>query len=341
MIAVTDSLGLNQAAPSASLLKGDDPASLGFETTSWMHLNRYVGEVEDLPAEYDGSAASVGALVKVRSVVDEFGSPKQLRKLIKDRPDVLTADPPPKTLYASVAWVIARLHRSASSIVATLQNFYSLGGSASHLRVALQHLGGDAENARKAIGPMVEALKRFKTAILDANAALAAGYAEDADTLRQVQEDMGRLTVKVDALQEEVARLGFFRAGKKHELDRELVPLHRQKDATSSRAEKLRLALSVIEPILNEGFWLESGVDDLVGFLDKLRQVLTRFGSAMTQVAADASDARLQDAAGLESILGKETAIGEWSAVGKAAERFLVHAVADFPAPEGAAGGQP
>jgi chaperonin cofactor prefoldin len=338
---MADFLGLNRAVPGSSLLDRDDPASLGFETTSWKHLNCYVAKVEDLPAGFDASTASAGALAKVRSVVDDFGSPKQLRKLIQSCPDTLTADQPPKTLYASAAWVVAHLRRSASSVVATLQEFSSSGGSVGDVKEALRHLGGDAENARKAIGPMVEALKRLKTAILDANAALAAAYADDTDTLQQVQEDVGRFTVKVDTLQKEVAQLGFFSAGKKQELDLELAALHRQKDEISNRSEKLRSALAIVEPIQNEGFWLESGMDDLVGFLDKLRQVLTTFGSAMTQIAADGSDAQLQDAARMDSILGTEAAIGQWSAIDKAAQRFLIQAMVDFPTPNDAARGQP
>lgn len=188
---------------------------------------------------------------------------------------------------------------------------------------------------------MVEALTRFKTAILDANAALAAAYTDDANTLRQAQEEVGRFTVKVDTLQKAVARLGFFSGGKKQELGQELATLQQQKDAISDRSEQLRAALAVVEPIQNEGFWLEPGVNDLVDFLCKLRQVLTTFGSAMTQVAADASDAQLQDTAGMEPVLGKEAAVCKWGAVNKAAERFLLHAIEDFPASNGNAGGRP
>jgi hypothetical protein len=54
---MTDFLGLNRAVPNASLLNRDDPLKLGFETTSWTHLKRYVGTVDSLPAEIDGGSA--------------------------------------------------------------------------------------------------------------------------------------------------------------------------------------------------------------------------------------------------------------------------------------------
>jgi hypothetical protein len=337
---VADFLGVNRAVPSKSLLNRDDPAMLGFDTTSWDHLNRYVAAVEQLPAEYGCPDAMAGALAKLRSVAEEFSSPKQLRALMEDRRELLTAGPPPKTLYASIAWLAAHLHQSASSIAEILQRSVGPSLSPGDARKALQELGSAAESARKTIGPLLDSLRHFKPAILDANAALAAAYTSEAETLQRVQEDTGRLTVKAETVQRDMARLGFFHAGRKSALDRELTALHQQQDATSSRSEKLRAALAAIEPIQNEGFWLGSGVDDLIGFLDSLRQVLTAFGSAVTQIATDASDAQLQDAGIMKTVLGKEAAISEWSAVAKAAEAFLGRMMPDVPAPNLPAGAQ-
>jgi hypothetical protein len=336
---MADFLGLNRAVPNASLLKRDDESSLGFETTSWQHLNRYVGAVESAPPEIDDSSAASGrALARVRTVAKDFGSPARLRQLVNDQPEALTADRPPGTLYASVAWVVAHLHRSASSIVSTLRDLPSEGKSSGDVKMALRQLGGDAENARKAIGPMVEALKRFKASIVEANAALAAAYKADADELQQFQEDEGRSDVKAAALQKESADLGLFSAGRKRAVAADLQALHQHQTETSNRAQALRAVLAAVEPILNEGFWLETGVDDMVDFLDKLRQVLTTFGSGMTQIAADGSDAQLQDLAGIGKALGGEAALERWSAIERAAGRFVGQAMVDVAAPVAAAG---
>jgi hypothetical protein len=322
--------GLNRAVPNASLLNRDDAASLGFETSSWQHLQRYVGAVESVPAAFDlGSTNSARTLAAVRAAVCGFGSTTRLRQLIKDRPDVLTADRPPESLYASAAWVVAHLHRSASSVVATLRNFPVLAKRAGDVQSALRQLGGDAEKARRAIGPMVEALRRFKAEIVEAHAKLAVAYKADGDALRRMQEDAGRFDVEVDSREKHIARRGVFGAGKKRELAADLEALRQQQTANSSRSQELQAALAAVEPILNEGFWLETGVDDLIGFLDKLRQVLTAFGSAMTQVAADSSDAELHDTASIAKMLGEQEAIGQWDAIDRAAQRFLAQATAD------------
>jgi hypothetical protein len=72
-----------------------------------------------------------------------------------------------------------------------------------------------------------------------------------------------------------------------------------------------------------------------------LRQVLTAFGSGLTQVAADGSDAQLQDAAGIGKVLGSEEAINQWSAIEKAAGSYLAQATVDAAPSKATVGGQP
>lgn len=112
---------------------------------------------------------------------------------------------------------------------------------------------------------MVEALKQFKSRILAANAALAQAYSKDAETLRPLQEDVGGLAAKMEGLQNDIARLGFFSSGKKHELEQEIAVLTRRREEVLNRAEDLRMELSEIEPIVNEGFWVEQPRDELMG----------------------------------------------------------------------------
>lgn len=332
MSATTAFLGLDRAMPSGSLLSRDDPSTLGFDTTSWKHLNRYVAKVEGLPPEFQGgSEGSAAALARLRPLAAAFGSPKQLRELIQEQPDALVGDRPPATLYASVAWMVQHLHQAASSVIATLQSFPASAVAAADVRAGLQRLGADAQTARAAIGPLVVALKSFKTDIVAANAALAEAYRADAVTLQQLQEQTGALRVRLAAVQARIDELGFFGAGRKRELERELEALTQQQQDISGRSERLRAALAAIEPIQDEGFWLEPGIDDLVGFLDGLRKVLTSFGSGVSQLVADAADAQLADPDCMRKLLGKEASIEQWTAIDQAASRFVAAALIDFP----------
>jgi predicted nucleic acid-binding Zn-ribbon protein len=315
--------GLNRAVPNAPLLHRSDPARLELDSMSWRHLNRYLVLVEDAPEPHDSGAASAPALAELRSVVNEFGSPKRLALMTDQRREVLATDQSPENLHLRILRVIAQLGRSADFVAATLNGFSAAAGAPDQAKQTLQQLGSAAAKARDAIGPLAEALKHFKPGLLGANAALAQAYSKDAEKLRSLQEEGGRLAAKLEGLQNEVARLGFFSSGKKHQLEREITALTGQREESQSRSEDLRRELAAVEPIVNEGFWVESALDDLVGGLDKLRNTLTAFGSAMTQLAADVSDAQLRDAAAIAAALGKDTAISQWRAVGEAAERFV------------------
>lgn len=332
MSATTAFLGLNRAVPSIGLLSRDDPATLGFDTTSWKHLNGYVAKLEALPAGFQGgSDASAAALDRLRALAAIFGSPKQLRRLIQEQPDALAADQPPATLYASVAWMVQHLHQSASSVVATLQAFPASVVAADDIRTGLRRLGADAQTARAAIGPLVVALQGFKADVIAANAALSQAYEAEAATLQQLQERSGALQVKIASEQARIEQLGFFSGGKKRELEQALQALTQEQEDTSARSETLRASLAAVEPIRDEGFWLQPGIDDLVNFLDGLRKVLTTFGSGVTQLAADAPDAQLAEPAGMQRLLGKDASIEQWTAIEAAAGHFLTRALIDFP----------
>lgn len=326
-----ESLGYNLALPSAALLDADT-GKLALETSSWIHLNRYLGTIESLPADFEsGSSATGEALVKLRSEAAAFGSPKRLRQLVQERPDILSDKQPPSLLYAGIVWEIQRLHESAAAVVSYLQSLTESASSGTNVREGLQLLAGQGEKTRNPIGPLIGDLKTFKEAMLAANGALTKTGKADADALHQMQEDLGGLKVRVETLQERIHRLGFFSSGKKHDLEQQLQTLQSEFRESSARAERLRLSLSRVEPILNEGFWLKSGVDDLVDYLEQLRKAWTAFGSSMAQLAVDASDARLKDSGWLGQTLGLEQAVSGWTAIERAAKQFVVQSLVDFP----------
>jgi hypothetical protein len=325
------SIGLYLAVPSQALLEPGDANKLAF-TSSWMHLNGYVGKVESLPAEFDsGSAATGEALDTLRAEAKKFGSPRRLRQLVVERPNALADREPPPMLYASIVWLVQRSHESATRVVSFLQSLMESAGSSDDVKAGLQFLGSKAEEARTPIGPLISSLKMFKAGILDANNGLSVACKAGAQTLHQMQEIVGGLEVRVESLKKQIEELGFFGFRKKPELERQLQSLREELADNSACAEKLRTALGKLEPIMNEGFWLQSGVDDLVDFLDKLRKVWTTFGSGLTQLAADSSDAQLGDSVWMEKALGLDAAIRQWNAIGQAAKQFTVESLVDLP----------
>ncbi len=328
---MTGSFTYNLAVPSAALLKYEDASKLALETSSWVHLNRYVGKVENLPTAINsGIAASGTALEQLRKEALKFGSPKRLRQLIAENPNALADDEPPLMLYASIVWWVHRLHESAASVVSFSKSVMESAKSGADVKEGLQCLGHQAEKGRNPIGPLIASLKTFKVGILSANNDLSETCKIDAQSLQQMQESVGGMEYKVESLKKQIDGLGFFSSGKKKQLELELQSLRQQLVDKTACAEKLRAALGELEPILGEGYWLQSGVDDLVDFLDKLRKVWTTFGSGVAQLAADASDDQLEDQVWMKKALGFDEAIKQWTAIEQAAKQFIAESLVDI-----------
>ncbi|MFZ4701329.1 MAG: hypothetical protein ACOYMG_14865, partial [Candidatus Methylumidiphilus sp.] len=245
---MSESFIYNLAVPSAALLKYEDASRLAFETSSWVHLNCYVGKVENLTTEFNsGSAATGVALEKLRTETLKFGSPKRLRQLVAENPNALADDEPPPMLYASIVWWGHRLHESAASVVSFSQSVMELAKSGADVKEGLQCLGGQAEKARNPIGPLIATLKTFKVGILSANNALSETCKIDAQSLQQMQEAVGGMKYKVESLKKQIDKLGFFSSGKKKQLELELQSLRQQLADKTASAEKLRAALGELE----------------------------------------------------------------------------------------------
>jgi hypothetical protein len=331
------SLSLNLAVPGARLLKADDDRGLSFVAGSWVHLNTFIDKVESLPADFKGGSEAAGkAFDKLRQAVQSFGSPMALRQLLTGQPDALAkTDGAPSPLpYIQIVWVIQSLHATAGIITSHLRSLAQLAGSSNKLsedvKPVLRELGSATEKGRAPIGPLIDSLRPFKAEVLSAYNQLSAAYQADADALQKMQESVGGLQVTVVRVQKEIGELGIF-SSKAHRvaLEQQLHSAKQQLQDTSARADQLRAALGQLEPILNEGRWLESGVDDLVEFLGNLRKVLTTFGSALTQLAVDAAAAEIGDAAALGRTLGLDEAIQQWTAIDAAAKQFTVQSLAD------------
>jgi hypothetical protein len=328
---------LNLAVPSARLVAADDVSKLSFVTGSWLHLNTFINIVEGLPADFKGgSEAAAKALDALRQEAGAFGSPKALRQLLVQRPNALakTDGPPSPLLYIQIVWLAQLLHSSAGFVSSYLKSLAQLAGSSQNLtedvKPVLRELGGATEKVRTPIGPLIDSLKAFKGRILSAYNELSDACKTDAEALQKMQESVGGLQVRVESLQKQIDQLGIF-STKAHrtELEQQLVSTNQELGQTSSHADKLRAAIGQLEPILNEGNWLESGVDDFVDFLGDLRKVLTTFGSGLTQLAVDSAKAQIGDPAALRRTLGLDEGIEQWTAIDQAARQFTVDSLVD------------
>jgi hypothetical protein len=324
-------LGYNLAVPGASLLDTEGN-KLALETKAWTHFNRYLALVDRLPPDLPAcSPRTAEALQTLRAQAALFGTPQRLRQLLKERPALLAAEQPPALLYAAMVWEMQRLHESAAAVISFLQSLAGAAGSSGKLpREGLQEIGRLGEQTRMPIAPLISALKGFKDTILSANGTLAAVSKTDAEALHKLQEELGGLQVKMGSMQKELAGMGFFSFGKKDDLEARLKALQTEFSENSARAEQLRLSLSRIEPILDEGYWVEPALNELVTFLEQLRKIGTSFGSGVAQLAADSSELQLQDAAWLGKKLGIDQAVNQWSAIDRAAKQFAVQALVDF-----------
>jgi hypothetical protein len=328
------SLALNLAVPGARLLQAD--GKLSFVASSWTHLNTFINKVESLPAAFKGGSEAAGkALDKLRLAAESFGSPKALRQLLVEQPNALATDGPPSPKpYIQIVWLTQNLHNTAGSINSMLGYVAEAAGQSKNLsedvKALLPELGRAIERGRAPIGPLIDSLRPFKADILSAYNELSAACQADADALQKMQESVGGLQVTEARLQKEIGELGILSSrATRTSLEQQLQSAQQQLQGTSMRADKLREALGRLEPILNEGRWLESGVDDLVDFLGNLRKVLTTFGSSLTQLAVDATPAEIGTPAALARTLGLDEAVKQWAAIDAGAKQFTVESLVD------------
>ncbi len=318
--------GVNVAVPDLALLKWGDEDRLALEAVSWAHLNGYIGAVEALPAGFtSGSAAVDDALARVRAQVARFGSPRQVRAWVRANPDTWAKDPAPPTLLANVVWLVKHLQLSATTVASMLEGIQATGASGAAVKERLARLGSVAEEARRPIGPLAAALDSFKSEVEAANGRLSNACKALAESLQHLQEDVGAARVRVETSAQEVEKA--WPLGRKQKREK-LEAMRLELAGHEKRAEALRAVVAMLEPILAEGHWLPSGVADLAQFLDRLRKAWTSFGSGVTQLVADGSDAQLEDAAWLAQVLRTEEATKQWSAIARATGRFVGEAIA-------------
>lgn len=316
--------GNTLAVPEAALQRGADVPTLGFDGASWRHLQACFALVQQLPDDVGSDAEGLrSAVEKLRLAVGRFGSPAQLRELLNATPEALAGASPPSAGYAGIVWWANGLHASASSVVSILQE------AAGCNKEQLQLLGAIAGKARNRIAPVIDSLHGLAAPLIAAGLGLSEACQRAGRMLQHSQEGVGVLHERVSAMERQLAELGLFGAHRKQDLLANLHLLQKERAVAMARAGRLQAQLGALDAVLDEGAWLEPALADAVEAMEKLRTAWTRFGSAITQLVADASTAQLSDAAWTEQTLERAEAIRQWTLLECAARGFAADVLAD------------
>ena len=97
-----------------------------------------------------------------------------------------------------------------------------------------------------------------------------------------------------------------------------------------ARSSRFQEQLGALDALIDEGAWLDVALAGAITSLDKLRSAWTRFGSGMSQLAADKPGAPIAVPAGADPALERADAIRQWTMVERAARRFAARSTADF-----------
>lgn len=298
------------------LLHTEGDSTLAFASPSWRHLQAYVGLVERLPTDFGDDEAGMGdAIGQLRRVVRRFGSPAQVRQLLRNDPRALSGDMAPAMTHATLAWWAAGLQASSAMVASIL---HRLADDAGLHQEQLEALAGIAVKARHQTAPLIDALAGARQPLLAANRAVAEACKRAGHLLLRTQEDVGGLHERVGQYERRLAQLGLFGAHRKHDLVTQLHALQKERAEAMARSSRMQVQLGTLDTLLDEGAWIEAALADAVDSLDKLRSAWTRFGSGMTQMAADSGQA-----------FDNAEASRQWMALERAARGFAVESLVD------------
>jgi hypothetical protein len=303
------------AVPQAALR--EDGSNLAFARASWAHLQAYIGLVERLPGDFGGDEAGVGMAVgQLRRVVRHFGSPAQVRQLLRADPRALSGETSPSMAYATLLWWAGGLQESSAIVASILHRFAGEGGLQQE---QLQALGGVAGKARQRIAPLIDALAAAKAPLLDANRAVAEASKRAGALLQRTEAEVAGLHERVGRQERQLAQLGLFGAHRKHDLLTQLHTLQRDRAEAMARASRLQVQLGTLDALLDEGAWIGAALADAIDSLDKLRTGWTRFGAGVAQIAADAAP----------QALDSTEALRQWSTLERVARGFAAQSLVD------------
>lgn len=317
----------NLAIPNSAVFKYGDGTKLAIESNSWTHLIHYMECLESLPLPVpDPEVPGKDEAEQLRPLLPVFGTPQQLRITLQNTPNLLKESKHPKAIYDAIIWLIQRTGEGSSAMLEALNSITKRPMSSEGVQSTLLKASQLAQSVLNPIADILSSIDDFKAKYPVAHQRFSANYQQKAAILHSLQENVGSIQAQIDEIKRKINSLGFFNQGKKHELSNELNRLGVDYTRASDQAEKLRTRLSLLEPMINEGNWLEPGLNDLRDFCNKLRTLWVEMGSNMAQLAIDASDAQLQDPTWLKSTLGDADAIRQWMAIQDASFVFVGNA---------------
>lgn len=318
------SIGTNLAVPRATLAAGGD--ALAFEPLGWAHLAAYLDKVEKLPRDAASlSPQAASAFEAIGKAVRAFGSPTRLAAMMAEHPALLTGEAPPVLPYSALVWSVARLHAAVDSVLTLVHRLADPAGTPAGRRDALRSLGTVAAGARDLSGPLLPAISSFRTAIVASHKQLEAASAAANQVLQQEWEAVGACRARIESLKDKISRTGLLGAHKRQELAAQLNAAEQQLASLGSKAERLRIQVAALQEVLTEGAWLDASLGGMIDFLQNARAAWATFGSAMTQLAADAGENQLEPGP-LRQQLDLDEAIPQWQALAGAAARFAARA---------------
>lgn len=325
-----------RALPNSGLLRSDDSSRLAFQDRPWRRLGGYVQDVEAIVAHFDGDVSgrlepALGeSLGRLDGVVRHFGSPRRLRRLLRENPECLAAAVPPTDLYAHLVWLVQRWHESASNIVSRLRHMVSASSSSSELRQGLRTFGREAEGLRRHTSVLTDRFRAFEPDLLQADAAFVHGMELQTHRLREVQGAIGGRRVEIESLEARMADLGILHRTRKQTMQRALTEKRRQLEESVRQGDVLRRDVQRLESLLESGPWLAQGCEGVIEALDIAHSLWTTFGSACAQLAVDATGTQLEDSDALKTALGFDSAVEAWGTIDRATQGFVADALVDF-----------
>jgi hypothetical protein len=244
------------AVPRAALQE-DAGTRLAFARASWHHLQAYIGMVERLPNDFGDDEAGVGsAVAQLRRVVRGFGSPAQVRQLLRNDQSALSGETAPGMPYAALAWWAAGLQAASGVVASILHRLAAVTDDAIQQDEQLQVLGDLAAKARQRIAPLIDGLTSASEPLLDANRAVAEACKRAGDLLQRTHEDVGSLHERVGRQERQIAQLGLFGAHRKHDLLTQLHTLQKDRAEAMARSSRLQVQLGSLDALLDEGVWI-------------------------------------------------------------------------------------
>jgi hypothetical protein len=315
------STGTTLAVPRAAL--AGDGSSLAFEPLGWKRIANYLDKVEHMPGDARTLTPAMGAAFgAMAEAVGDFGTPAQLSA----DPDQLHAQDRAARPYAAFAWTIRRLYSAARDTLAAVRSCTSPGATPLMRRESLQGLGALAARARDQASALLPELQQFRSAILQAHQQFGAAMAGISASLQFEWEAVGAQRARLENLQAQLNQTSILHPHKRHELGVQIRDAEDALTVATTKAEQLRQHAAELHELVQDGAWLDTSLAGISDFLQNLRAAWATFGAAMTQLAADATDAQLADSSWLDHQLDPEDALPRWQALADAADRFSVEA---------------